>query len=318
MTVFERIRRLLSSHGTMRPADRPGAVRTTVVEPSPGYGVKAYSQRVSPPFCGQVQIVESSRARALTLDGASWEIRFIHTSQISSGPGDQRIERRARHIDTLPHEELVRIAAVGTRKNAPLDERTLELARGIADATLPFPANDEYEYWLLDAKDGLPLALIFSCADPDGIKNLPVRPEWTALPAAVMPIAMTDDELARQEPPVNYRFERLIAERAGPSPTARWFKRCAGDAGDFPPLLVREDWSEDLANDLCQRYLARQAPRLLMLHGLGNDVRLRLEQAVRPNLMELARFHRLYPEVADADLMTAMRVEARLRAANQT
>lgn len=276
-------------------------------------GVRTYSQRVSPPFCGQVQIVESGQARALTLDGASWEIQFIHASVVSHGPGDERIERRARHIDTLPHEELVRIAASGAQDGKVVDERMRELARGIADATLPFPANDEYEYWLLDATDGSPLAFIFSCADPNDIKNLPVRPEWTALPAAVMPIARTDDELAREAPPVNYRFERLIAERAGPNPKAHWFRRHAGDTDDFPPLLVREDWPGEQERDLCRRYLHRQAPRLLMLHGLVDDVRLRLERAVRPNLSELARFQGLYPAVVDQELMTAMRVEARLR-----
>lgn len=316
MAIFERFRELFFNGGVRCRGDRPGAVRTVSMDPPPDAGVKTYSQRVSPPFCGQVQIVESAGARALTLDGASWEIQFIHTSVVSSGPGDERIERRARHVDTLPHDAVMRIAEVATYDGAPVDERILELARGIAGAELPFPANDAYEYWLLDAADGSPLAFIFSCADPDDIRNLPVRPEWTALPAAVMPIARTDDELAREEPPVNYRFERLIAERAGPNPKAHWFRRRAGDADDFPPLLVREDWQEEQANDLCQRYLARQAPRLLMLHGLVNDVRLRLEQAVRPNLSELARFHGLYPEVVDHELMTAMRVEARLRGAN--
>jgi hypothetical protein len=52
-----------------------------------------------------------------------------------------------------------------------------------------------------------------------------------------------------------------------------------------------------------------------MLHGLAHEVRLRLEQAVRPNVMELAQFHALYPAIADQELMTAMRVEARLRGA---
>ena len=36
--------------------------------------IKAFSQRLTPPFSGLVQIAESERARALTMDGNLWEI----------------------------------------------------------------------------------------------------------------------------------------------------------------------------------------------------------------------------------------------------
>ena len=39
--------------------------------------IKAYSQRLLPPYSGQVQIAESDRARAITTDGESWEIHFL-------------------------------------------------------------------------------------------------------------------------------------------------------------------------------------------------------------------------------------------------
>lgn len=316
MNILRSLRALVAGRTARRvdddaPADRPGQIRT----PLPS-GVRTYSQRLSPPFAGQVQIAESAQARALTLDGGSWEIQFIHTSTIRTLQGGDRVERRFRHIASLRHNELMRIAAEGAQDERPVDERILHLARHISNAELPFPANDAYEYWLLDAKDGSPLAFIFSCADPSEVPNLPVRPEWTALPAAAMPVTKTEDEVAREEPPVNYRFERLIAERAGPNPKAQWFHRRPGQSDGFPPLLVREDWQDEQAQDLCQRYLERQATRLLMLHGLTHEDRLRLEKAVRPHVMELARFHALYPEIIDQELMTAMRVEARLRGAS--
>ena len=293
----------------------PGADPLEAIRPAMFVGVKTYSQRLSPPFSGQIQIAESARARALTLDGATWEVQSIHTSVVRNGPDDNRIERRFRHIDTLRHEDMMQIAAEGTHNGQAVDERVLEIARQISGTGLPFPANDEYEYWLLDAKDGSPLAFIFSCADPGEIRNLPARPEWTALPAAMMPISKTEDEMARAEPPVNYRFERLVAARAGANPKAHWFRRTPGQSDGFPPLLVREDWQEEHGHDLCQRYLQRQATRLLMLHGLAHEDRLRLEEAARPNAMELARFYNLYPEIVNEELMTAMRVEARLRSA---
>lgn len=315
MSILRSLRALVMRRAARHAHDSAGADQPGQLLPAAFTGVKTYSQRLSPPFSGQVQIAESAQARALTLDGIQWEIQFVHRQVARNGPGDDRIERRFRHVATLPHSDIVRIAAEGGQHGRPLDERILELARHISDAELPFPANDEYEYWLLDARDGTPLAFIFSCADPDQIQNLPRRPEWTALPAAVMPIAKTEDEVAREAPPVNYRLERLIAECAGPNPKAHWFRRSPGQSDGFPPLLVREDWQEEQAHDLCQRYLQRQAARLLMLHGLAHEVRLRLEQAVRPNVMELAQFHALYPAIADQELMTAMRVEARLRGA---
>jgi hypothetical protein len=316
MNILRSLRALLAKRPAPRIDDSAGADPRDAIHAATFTGVKTYSQRLSPPFSGQVQIAESARARALTMDGVDWEIQFIHSSVVRQGPNGDRVERRFRHVATLHHSELLRIAAEAAQSGRAIDDRILELARHISDTGLPFPANDEYEYWLLDAKDGSPLAFIFSCADPGEVQNLPVRPEWTALPAAIMPIASTEDEMAREEPPVNYRFERLIAERAGTNPKAHWFRRSPGQSDGFPPLLVREDWQEEQGHDLCQRYLQRQATRLLMLHGLAHEDRLRLEQAARPNVIELARFYALYPEIANQELMTAMRVEARLRGAN--
>lgn len=313
MDIRRSLRALLGKKAAYR-FDRPGrAVAPSGAQPEEIRGVRAYAQRLSPPFAGLVQIAESAHVRALTLDGAGWEIQSIHRTVVPSATGQSRVERHYHHLDTLPHGELLRIAAEGTRHGRPVDEQILELARHITAAGLPFPANDHHEYWLLDASDGSPLAFIFSSADPDDVRQLPVRPEWTALSSAVMPIARTEDELAREVPPVNYRFERLVTERAGPNPKAQWFRRGDGQADPLPPLLVREDWSASQDHELCQRYLQRQAARLLMLHGLAHEDRRRLERAVRPNVAELARFHVLYPEIIDQELVTAMRVEARLR-----
>ena len=65
--------------------------------------------------------------------------------------------------------------------------------------------------------------------------------------------------------------------------------------------------------DLCQRYLMRKAPRLLMLHGLSYHDRERLELAAKAHVFEIEQYHTLYPEVNDKRRMSAMRVEAKLR-----
>jgi hypothetical protein len=274
--------------------------------------IKTYSQRLTPPYSGLVQIAESERARALTMDGKAWEIQFRHSTNGngSSGPHLHHGFRRVAHIR---HGDLARISEEGTQDGREIDERILQLTRFLMEVTLPFPAADEYEYWLLDARDESPLAMVFSCTEADHMPAFPVRPEWTALPAAVMPIEATEDEKACSSAPVNYRVERLVAARAGSKPRARWFRRRPTETDTFPGMMLREDWDDEADYALCQRYLMRQSTRLLMLHGLDSDDRLRLEQASRPHVMEVARFYDVYPKVIDDELMRTIRVEARMR-----
>jgi len=209
----------------------------------------------------------------------------------------------------------VRISDEGSKEYEETDERITELAIYLATASLPFPATDQFEYWLLDAADDSPLALIFSCTQAEQMLTFPALTEWTALPAAVMPIETTLEEQQRSEAPVNYRLERLVAERAGSKPRARWFKRRPNEARSFPACLVREDWQDEEHYRLCQRYIQRQSTRLLMLHGLPHDDRGRLEFWAKSHSLEVDKFYRLNPEVADEKLMNAIRVEARLRSA---
>lgn len=275
--------------------------------------ITAYSQRLSPPFSGQAQIAESDRARAITMDGQNWEIHFLRGSNGSGVRGYQKFQRSYVRAAYISHSWVCRISEEGCDNTQDVDERIVELAAFLANAVLPFPVADEHEYWLLDAQDDSPLALIFTCVEAEQMSTFPEHPEWTALPAAVMPIDRSEEELSSGAPPVNYQVEQLVAERAGRRPKAQWFRRGVTMPDDFPPFLLREDWQEEAAHGLCQRYVERQSPRLLMLHGLEHDKRLRLERAARANVMEVARFYSTYPDIADPELMSTMRVEARMR-----
>lgn len=272
--------------------------------------IRIYSQRRLSPYYGQVQIAESGRARALTLDGENWEIQFRR--EVSEG-----FELTIRHtyirVAIIKDSDLTQLAIPSSLDARKVDERIQELSAFLKQASLPFPANDLYEYWLMDDKDDQPLALIFSCCSAEQMTAFPVRPEWTALPASVMKIQSTPKEEASASAPVNYQVERMVAERAGRNPQARWFKRCPGETTLFPNYLLSEDWEDEAHHDLCQRYILRQAPRLLMLHHLGHTQRRHLENAARQHALEVERFYPLYPEVADKQIMTAIRVEARMR-----
>ena len=277
--------------------------------------IKAYSQRALQPYSAQVQIAESDSARALTMDGEIWEFQYIYSAVPGSGASAKQDGRRVFRAAHIRQRDLDEIVQEGSLEGEPVDERIVELASFLVGVRLPFPAADRYEYWLLDAKDGFPLALIFSCVEAPQMSSFPKVTEWTALPAAQMPIATSELERTRSYGPVNYRLERCVAERAGPRPEAQWFARGPRDTRDFPALLVREDWDGEECNDLCRRYLDRQSPRLLMLHGLSHDDRSRMELAAKAHALDVARFYPLYPAIADRDTVDRIRVEAQLRMA---
>ena len=279
--------------------------------------IKVYSQRLTPPYSGQAQIAESERARAITMDGKVWEIHFVHSTPGGVRQDGSTYDYSFRRVAFIRHADLDAINQRAERGEQEVDERITELTRFLAGANLPFKAADKYEYWLLDPVDESPLALIFSCKDQEQMSRYPDHPEWTALPASAMPVEKTEEELAQSAPPVNYRVEGMVRERAGTRPRARWFNRERHTSISFPPFMIREDWQDEQESALCQRYIQRQSTRLLMLHGLGPEDRLRMELSARSHPLEVARFFDLYPEVADNKVMNAIRVEARLREAEQ-
>ena len=281
--------------------------------------IRAYSQRLLPPYSALVQIAESERARAQSFDGINWEIHYLSGNEQIN---DQKfrvqgygLDRGYYNVGSLKNGELKTFMFPACVDHNQVSESINELTEFLSTANVPFPAGDIYEYWLLDGTDDSPLALIYSCCDESLMNTYPDKTEWTALPHSKMSIDNTEYEQAQNEPPVNDRFQRLIASRAGINRRAAWFKRDQNDTDDFPGLLVRDDWQQQADHDLCQRYLMRKAPRLLMLQGLSGDERDRLEVAAKQQVFEVEQYFPMYPEVNDQCLMTAILVEARLRSA---
>jgi hypothetical protein len=288
--------------------------------------IRTYSRRLLLPFVGVVQIAEMGKARALSMDGEYWSIQYML-------PIDPRQQTRPQKLD--PGSTYTRIvgynhAAVGTVRDGRLENHPVHpaldadevrsashrLFTAVTAARLPFDRADRHEYWLLDARDDTPLALLYTCVGEQERDLTPPRSEWHPMPASELKVEPPEPPQDLYVPPVNYRLERLVAERAGTKPRAAWFERKEPAGDDFPPCLIREDWQDDQQQVLCDLYIRRLAPRLLMLQGLPHAVRNRLEHAAREHVFEIERFHALYPEVVDHRLLTAARVEARMRRAN--
>lgn len=281
--------------------------------------ISLYSKRMLYPYIGIVQIAEAGRARAMSPDGMRWAIQYAVTE-------DAPRHKREGVLDQNRH-----FAIVATVEDGQLNRRGLRpyldtaevraaidlLYETVTTASLPFPAADRFEYWLLDHSDQSPLALLHSCVRREEMVSVP-RASWVAMPAAQLEVHDPDADPNTYVPPVNYRLQQMIEERAGPKPRAVWFDRTASDDARFPPCLIREDWEREQQQKLCNRYIDRLAPRLLMIHGLPRAVRSRLEHAAREHALEVEQFFLLYPEVVDETVMNAARVEAKLRRAGDS
>jgi len=282
--------------------------------------IRSYTQRLLPPFSGVVQIAESERARAQSFDGTHWDIQYFsgneHAVEDTFRIQGYGLDKGYFNVANLHKHELKTFNFPACVDHGMVSESINELYEFLSTAQLPFPAGDNFEYWLLDEADESPLALLNACCDESVMDMYPSQTEWTALPHSKMDIENTESEQTQNEPPVNHRFQNLIARRAGMNPRAAWFKRVDNGSADFPGLLIREDWQEQAHHDLCQRYLMRMAPRLLMLHGLTTEDRERLEVAAKQYVFEVDEYFSLYPAVNDKSRMSAMRVEARIRRAS--
>lgn len=279
--------------------------------------IDTYSKRMLYPFIGVVQVAETGRARAMSPDGIRWAIQYAVTEEASrqkrEGVADQH-----RHFAIVATIDDGQLNLRGLRPFLDTGEVRLlidQLYEVVTTAKLPYAAADRFEYWLLDQADDSPLALLHSCVRPEEMASVP-RASWVAMSAAQLDVPDPDADPSTYVPPINYRLQQLIEERAGPKPKAAWFERTTPDDRRFPPCLIREDWHDKRQQQLCDRYIERLAPRLLMIPGLPKAVRSRLERAAREYALEVDQFFPLYPEVVDHTVLTAARVEAKLRRAD--
>ena len=280
--------------------------------------IRAYSQRLLPPFSGVVQIAEIHNARAQSFDGINWEFHYLPDSGVTHDGYrwalGYALDRSFYRIASLHHQELKPFHHLPAFLDANEVATAIETLAGyLADASVPFPLADIFECWLLDGSDESPLALLYSCCLESQIESFPSRTDWTALPHSKLKIDNTEEELARNEVPVNRRFQDLVTQRAGSRPQIGWIQRSYDPDEGFPGLMVREDWASEADEELCQRYLQRMSARLLMLQGLSEDERMRMEIAAKKHALEVEEYYPLYPDVHDPNLMAAIRVEARLR-----
>jgi hypothetical protein len=280
-----------------------------------------YSKRILLPFVGVVQVADLGWARALSLNGITWTVRYQQHENEQTRKGHLNYDPRV-NIALMLNIEKDEMTYRAIRTDLDPGQSEIDSQRffeTIKSAHIPFEAADHYEYWLLDGDDKTPLALLRTCIEETEMTVNTPPPVWHAIPAAEMAVA---DPLAQNEtyyqPPVNYRLQESVETQAGNKPRAAWFNRADTDNDDFPACLIKQEWDDAECQRLCDLYLQRLAPRLLMLSTLAHKLREGLEQAAIQHPIEVDNYYHLYPEVINDDLLSAARVEARLRQANET
>ena len=292
-------------------------VRTSRREPDM---MKVYSKRLLQPYVGVVQVAEMGWARALSLDGKNWAIRYAQDESQKTLNEPFRYDPRvnAAFIVTIDGDQYKTRVIRSSLEPEQVRSDNQRLFKAISTVRVPFEAADRYEYWLLDGSDESPLALLHSCVYEEDMKRPVPPPEWLPIPAMQLAVPDPDSEAqAANQLPVNYRLQQLVENQAGSKPRAAWFERHKTTADDFPPCLIRDEWEDPEWQRLCDLYLQRLAPRLLMMDGLPLTVRQRLEQAACDYVFDIEKFYPLYPEVVDNSRLNNARVEARLRRANE-
>jgi hypothetical protein len=282
--------------------------------------MKTYSRRLLSPFIGVVQVAELPNARALSLDGRNWEVHYARTdaAQFRALHTGADPNLRFRLVATIENGALKTRADRPSVPTDPVHAAIDQLYATVTDASLPFDAADDDEYWLLDDSDGFPLALLQTRVAHEHRDLVNQHRSWVAMPAAQLEIPNLEESRGVYVPPVNYRLERAVEQRAGSRPRAIWLRRDNPEstARSLPSCLLREDWQDEEERQLCASYINRLAPRLLMLPELPRETRRRLEIAACVHVFDVERFHGVYPEVVDDARLKAARVEAKLRRSN--
>lgn len=300
------------------------------------HGFRTFSARRLSPFHGLLEIVEDDWTRAVSVDGVHWQIQIRHAMtppKAGGQDGPRRAPRFARYGQWTRHSGLRRqtlppeLRAESFRIYA---ERLTAYLRNAA-FTLPFPVGDPLELWLLD-RDNLPLALVASAQTRDRLPQIRV-PQWVA----ALPYAHLQPDTAPEES-LNAELDRAVSRLISRATEnrAQWFERGADGRGSgitgvgptpamperslpssaFSMLPIREWWDNPAARHLVARYHAWQSPGLLMLRGLDDARRYRLECEALHRPFALYRAHRLYPRILQPARINKALVEVELRMSN--
>jgi hypothetical protein len=298
-----------------------------------------FAQRLLNPFRGVMNVIEHEGAEAVTIDGRHWDIYVRDTALVEDLADSHKVQTSDIRYGSWSEKQGLKRGAI-----YPSDDFKLLEHRGAVVyeyllahyRDIPFRFSDTCELWLLD-RQHLPLVLLASATGRQHI-DLDAPLDWHSgyecarhfRSAATEALNRRDDTSLG----AGQWLDRLIVERAGPSPAAQWVQREADGSGSalagiglptppesrhlparlFPAFFIADHAQDDPEQRLIQDYLAWQAPCLLLLQTLDPGTRALLERQAVHRALAVEQHYRLYPSVVDTESIQAARVEALLRA----
>ena len=258
-----------------------------------------------------LQVVAINGGVAESTDGYNWRL-YVADERIVSHTGLSEV----RYGVWNPKDGRVRSKVRGTSPTNLIEEtgeRLIAALRTCADQ-VPYPAADDYEYWLLDAAGGEPLALLESAIDEESRVGS-ATPRWHPGAAALREFASSGgsaEDLAAHILHTAGRNARGVWVRRNPDGDAETEDGTLLSARYFPELFLRLEWGDADHTQLSKDFVAWQAPWLLQLDNIGKENRAWLEQAAWQRPQETSRVFRLFPRVQDQEGLTTARVKAQL------
>ena len=297
-----------------------------------GSNMQCYSVKRLSPFQGSLQIVDDKESRAFTNNGYKWHIQIKHHLAKPQWRNLENLAFAQKYIrfgiwseqnglNRFPIPPTLDIDRVNTLANKIITTLKSNLHQ------LPFESRDFYEHWLLDCNRQLPAALLASTSDETRIDRSYV-PEWLACNNEMLTLTQVQSDEVPFE-----RLESLLKAKSGDPPYSQWFKRLADGSGvglfghridrqnqqrhlpadEFPATLLKSDWQDQKLNEITSIYMRWQAPYLLTLNNLPDDLRAKLEEFACDKPLVVFELHRLYPKIIQTTLIKRAIVEAQLR-----
>ena len=284
--------------------------------------VICYAQRLLNPFRGVVNVIKYQSAEAVTMDGVHWDI-YVANDALSAGLRGKAQISDIRYGNWSEREGL---------KRGPIypsdDFKRMEMQGHIVYEYLrqhcqdvPFVFADRFELWLLDGIRK-PLALIHSVLEREEM-SADIPRQWRAGYAAeelFRSAAINDPEnsAVMLGNHVNRRaasWQWIVRDERGGGMAVGQGKEQGElfEPDAFPQLFLAEDASDREYSGLVKDYLNWQAPWLLLLDTLSDNMRGEMELCARARAAEMVKQHCLYPDVVDPAQIKAALVEMVLR-----
>ena len=283
-----------------------------------------YAIRRLNPFLGVIQIIETNRARAISVNGVVWDIEvgvYVPVSSWGSLNAEKTEVAWYRYGLWSEEDGLVNRPLSPQYKNYHLHEHADHLIDEIKNnlKNIPFSLQDTEELWLLDISSQQPIALLASCRE-DALKPRPEPRKWQA--------CITGDGLPSQRRyPQSHVIEEAIKKRASFNLQKHWFSRQQNgdgichisgqrlDADLFPRFLVTQQWSDAEDARRVDEFIQWTAPALLTLQHLNDEERRMLEDKVIQQATSIEYHWHLYPDILDESKINSARVKSRLEKA---